>query len=302
MVANTRAASGISRRQHGEQHRGDERGAEGGADRARELHRGGGLAEPARPGLALHGDLHDAHHRAHEQAVPQQQPGEARWCRSGAHSASTTKIDGDESKARRPERSVVRPVLLTRRPVTSEPVPMPNVSGTSSRPVCRGRGAAHHLQIDRQEGDQRHQRGAVAGGERVAAPDRRPAQQGERDAAARPRGFSCRTSSTRGDDADGRARPPAERQCRRAPCAGPARAPAAWWSTKSVNRTEPDRVGAPARCGPGTRSRAAASAQTAHEPERDVDQEHRVPAEMLGEVAAGHRPERVRASPPRAAR
>ena len=32
----------------------------------------------------------------------------------------------------------VSPVRLTSRPVISDPVPMPTVSGTSSRPVCAG--------------------------------------------------------------------------------------------------------------------------------------------------------------------
>ena len=33
---------------------------------------------------------------------------------------------------------MVYPVLLTRRPVTSEPVPMPTVNGTRSNPVADG--------------------------------------------------------------------------------------------------------------------------------------------------------------------
>ena len=39
--------------------------------------------------------------------------------------------------------------------------------------------AAHDAQIERQERDQRHQRGAVAGGQRIAAPDGGLAQKGD---------------------------------------------------------------------------------------------------------------------------
>jgi hypothetical protein len=44
------------------------RGAEGGADRARELHHGGAGAQHPLPGHGLHRDLHHAHDRAHETA------------------------------------------------------------------------------------------------------------------------------------------------------------------------------------------------------------------------------------------
>ena len=45
----------------------------------------------------------------------------------------------------------------------------------------RRRGAAHHLQINRQERDQRNQRRAVTGCQGVAVPDRRLAQQPKRN-------------------------------------------------------------------------------------------------------------------------
>ncbi len=75
---------------------------------------------------------------------------------------------------------VVKPVRLTMRPVIIEPAPMPNISGSSIESGLGGGGAAHDAQVDGQEGDQRHERGAMAGGERVAAPDGGLAQQRDR--------------------------------------------------------------------------------------------------------------------------
>ncbi len=57
--------------------------------------------------------------------------------RMSAHNASATIFAVTRTRPNT-GKTVVRPVLLTIRPVNSEPVKMPMVSGTSRRPVCDG--------------------------------------------------------------------------------------------------------------------------------------------------------------------
>src|SRR5262249_49141102 len=129
----------VLERQHRKQHGGDDRGAGRRADRARELHRGGGLAEAGPGGRAALCTVT----WTTPITVPVKRP---------CHSISTPIPVSDSAEAHtataimlrvmttRPitGNSVVRPVLATRRPVISEPVPMPMVSGTSSPPVVEG--------------------------------------------------------------------------------------------------------------------------------------------------------------------
>ena len=169
---------------------------------------------------------------------------------------------------------------------------MPMVSGTSSRPVCAGEIAAHHLQIDRQEGDQRDQRGAVAGGERVAAPDRRLAQQGDRDE-RRGRAHLLAHQQHAAATMPTASRPPASGSADSSMCCACSSA-----SSVAVDeqreQQQPERVGPSSSARPATRfSQPAGERRRAMQPDRHVDQEDRLPAEMLGEIAAGDRAEGV---------
>ena len=118
MVPNRIAVSRSLRRENRKQDRGDRSGAEGGADRARKLH-GGCAASPRlpRPRRGLNRDLHDAHHRSHEQPVIPQQREPCEQCRTEAPEPKSARHDRrlavtSAEEAEHGGKTVVRPVLL----------------------------------------------------------------------------------------------------------------------------------------------------------------------------------------------
>ena len=165
----------------GEQHGRHQRGAEGGADRTRKLHRGRRFAEPqlARAALCtltcttpitvpMNSPMHSS------------SPASAGVPSADAQKARTTKLRGDQRKPddrknRGQSGLVDQPAGHQRSGADADGERHQQEAG------LRRRSPAHHLQIDRQERDQGDQRRAMAGGQGVAVPDRRLAQQPKRN-------------------------------------------------------------------------------------------------------------------------
>ncbi len=149
--------------------------------------------------------------------------------------------------------------------------------------------AAHHLQIDRQERDQRDQRRTVAGRKRVGTPDRGLAQQLERNErrgdprfmADQEEGRHDRDRDQAADHGQGAQRDTLGllqcEQCR---------------NHESRKPDQPERIRPPLHA----RGRAhgkPTGKQQREEADRHVDEEDRAPAEMAGQVAARDRTEGV---------
>src|SRR5215471_6049402 len=90
------------------------------------------LTELLQPGRALHDDLDHAHHRAHEQADRDQESDQR--CRCDLIDTKAEENNGSRMEGK----IVVYRVLVTSRPVMSDPAPMPTVIGISNRPVSPG--------------------------------------------------------------------------------------------------------------------------------------------------------------------
>ena len=227
-IGEQRGDARVLRRQHREQHRADHRGADRRADRARELHAAADAAPRFfGPAEDLHRHLHHRHGacrsrtRSRRTAAGSQCSGRRgrRTARgtSQPHATMPRPMDG---------KIAVRPVRLISRPVDHEPIAMPAVSGSSSSPISARVGAAHDLQVDRHERDAATISRADAGGHRVRAPDRRLAQQLDRQQRRRARGAPAAAAAQRRPR---RPRPAASdhRQRARSRSAAPAPAPAA---------------------------------------------------------------------------
>ena len=116
---------------------GDRGGAERRSDRAGELHHGRAGAEHSLPGDGLHRDLDHAHDRAHETRRAAENPGQPDELKL-RHPESEEQQAAVAARSPYDGNTAVRPVRVTNWPVTSEPMPMPNISGNSKSPVSAG--------------------------------------------------------------------------------------------------------------------------------------------------------------------
>ena len=128
----------------------------------------------------MHADLHDTHHRSHEQPVTQQQSGERGRTERGCPQGENHEINGDQGEPHdRKHRG--QPGLVDQLAGHQRTGADSDGERNQQETGGRRRSPTNHFQIDGKERDQGHESRAVAGSHCVAVPNGRLAQQAERN-------------------------------------------------------------------------------------------------------------------------